>query len=307
MSKYSPGKKFFAVGGILIATIIWGSSFPIVKIALESFTPLWFVGIRFCCAALLMLLICAPRLKRIDRGLLRDGMIAGLPVAAGYALQTIGLLTTTATNNAFITCTYVVLVPFVMWAFGKKIRAANFLIAFITLAGLAILSLHSDFRISPGDIWTLGCAFFFALHLTLLGEYSPRHDAFLLSLIQIAMVGVINILLALLFEPLPGAVNFSQELILALIFCALFPTVTCYLIQTAAQKIISPVTASVLFMAEAVFGAFFGWLLLDEILAPRQLLGAAILIVCMTATVLLDNQPGATKKVAELEQNKLGK
>jgi len=307
MNHFTQGKKLLAISGIVFITIIWGVSFPIIKIALESFTPLWFVGIRFILAALLMLPICAPRLRKFNRGLLRDGIIAGLVIGVAYALQTIGLLTTTATNNAFITCTYVVIVPFLMWAWGKKIRGANFLIACITIIGLATLSLNSDFRVSPGDIWTLGCAFFFATHMALLGEYSPRHDAFLLTLMQIAMVGLVNVLLALLFEPLPGAVDFSQELMLSLLFCALFPTVVCYLIQTAAQKTITPVTASVLFMGEAVFGAFFGWLLLQETLLPRQLLGAAILILCMTATVLLDSRDGGKQSVAELEQNRLGK
>ncbi|NLF80344.1 MAG: DMT family transporter [Clostridia bacterium] len=228
-------------------------------------------------------------------------------IGVAYALQTVGLLTTTATNNAFITCTYVVIVPFLMWSGGKKIRGVNFLIAFITIIGLATLSLNSDFHVSPGDIWTLGCAFFFATHMVMLGEYSPRHDAFLLTLMQIAMVGLVNIALALVFETLPAAVDFSRPLLLSLLFCALLPTVVCYLIQTAAQKTISPVTASVLFMGEAVFGAFFGWLLLQETLLPRQFLGAAILILCMSATVLLDSRNGGPKSIAELEQNRLGK
>ena len=145
-------KKPVAAFALIFATMIWGTSFPVLKIALEAFTPLWFIGIRFIAASLLMLIVCNRRLKQLNKQTLRDGLLLGLPLALAYTTQTIGLMHTSAANNAFITATYVVIVPFMVWGSGKSIRPINFLIALVTLVGLAIFSFSDTFTVASGDI-----------------------------------------------------------------------------------------------------------------------------------------------------------
>jgi drug/metabolite transporter (DMT)-like permease len=299
-------KRTLAIAGTMIASVIWGASFAIMKIALDSLSPLWFVVSRFAPAALILAAICGKKLATIDKNLLRDGLTVGAVLAFAYTLLMIGLQQTAASNGAFISGTYVVFVPFLMWLFTKKIRAANFILAFVTLIGVALLSLSAEFAIAYGDIWILASAMLFGVHLTLLGRFSPNYDPFLLSLLQLVTVAIVNTVLALIFEPLPQLANFSPQLIYAILYCAIFPTIIAYLLQTAAQKIISPVAISVLLMAQVIFGAFFSWLLLDELFSPRQFLGAAVLIVCMVVSVLLENLPQkptlVTEAVAENSQ-----
>ena len=299
MTSNETSKKILASCGIILATAIWGSSFSIIKNALTSITPLWFIGLRFGISAIILAVICAPKFKLINKTILKEGFIIGIPLSISYICQNVGLMNTTASNTAFITSTYVIIVPFIMWLVYRKIRPANIVIAVITLGGLALLSLNESFHIASGDIITLGCAVMLAIHMVLLGRYSRNHDTFLLTFLQVAMVAIVNTILALFIEPLPSAANFSSDVLFALLYCAIFPTIVCYLIQTSAQKIISPISASVLFMGESVFGAFFGWLILDEMFTTQQFMGAAVLILCMLASVLLDNfnaKPKTNKK-----------
>lgn len=291
MTSNTTSKKALAVCGIIFATAIWGSSFSIIKNALNTITPLWFISLRFSISVIILAVICAKKFRQMNMALLKEGFIIGIPLSISYICQNVGLLNTTASNTAFITSTYVVIVPFIMWLTHRKIRPANFLIAIITLGGLALLSLNESFHIASGDIITLGCSLMLAIHMVLLGRYSRNHDTFLLTFIQLVMVAVVNTILALIIEPLPAISSFSTEIVGSLLYCAILPTIVCYLIQTSAQKIISPISASILFMGEAIFGAFFGWLLLDEVFSIRQFIGAAILILCMVASVLLDYFP----------------
>lgn len=140
MTSKTTTQKALAAGGIILATAIWGSSFSIIKNALTSITPLWFVSLRFSISIIILALICAKRFKHMNKGLLKEGIIIGIPLSLSYIFQNLGLMNTTASNTAFITSTYVVIVPFIMWLVYRKIRPANFIIAIVTLGGLALLS-----------------------------------------------------------------------------------------------------------------------------------------------------------------------
>lgn len=291
MINNSTTKKALAAIGIVLATAIWGSSFSVIKNALTSITPLWFVSMRFSIAIVLLAIICAKRFKHFNKTLLKQGVIIGIPLSISYIFQNLGLMNTTASNTAFITSTYVVIIPFIMWLVYRKIRPANFVIALVTLGGLALLSLNESFHIASGDFITLGCSLMLAIHMVVLGRFSNNHDTFLLTFIQIVMVAAVNTVLALIIEPLPVLSQLPTEVFLSMGYCAVLPTIVCYLIQTWAQKILSPISASVLMMGESIFGAFFGWLLLKEVFTASQFVGAAILIVCMVCAVLLDYFP----------------
>jgi len=297
MTKQTKKSIILAVAALLLATAIWGTSFPILKIALNSFTPLWFIGIRFTLATGLLLIISIPRLKKEDNALLKHGVMIGIPMGLAYTCQTIGLMYTSAANNAFITATYVVIVPFLVLLTGKKVHLSNVVIAVITLLGLAIFTFSGSLSVASGDIWTLGCAFLFAVHMTMLGKFSADHDTLLLTMMQMLMVAVINLILAVFLEPLPSLSDFTPEIIRSMAYCILFPSVIAFFIQTWVQRILSPMLTAVLMMSEAVFGAFFGWLILGDSFPPRKLMGAAIMLICMLLSVVLENKHDAADKL----------
>ena len=101
-------------------TFLWGTSFVVLKNALDSMPTLWILAIRFLGAALLMLLFGVKQLSKLDRGYWKGGAVMGVFLAVAYIIQTYGLVYTTPGKNAFLTATYCVLVPFLMWLIEKK-------------------------------------------------------------------------------------------------------------------------------------------------------------------------------------------
>jgi drug/metabolite transporter (DMT)-like permease len=275
---------------LLLVTAIWGSAFVFTKNAIALTGPLHFLFYRFLLATLLTAAIAGRRLRLISRDMLKKGLITGIALAGGYATQTIGLQYTTVGNSAFITGFYVVLVPFAGWFFSRVIKGEQVAFGFAALFGLALFSLNEQFRLNPGDIWTLACAAIYACHFVLLGRYTKGTDSLLLTLLQLVVTTLFSGLAALLLEKPPSPAAFSSEVWFALVYCALLASALAFFIQTAAQKILSPTQASLIFTTEALFGAFFGWLLLGETLLPRQFGGAAILIGSMAAVLLLKTE-----------------
>jgi drug/metabolite transporter (DMT)-like permease len=287
-------RRIGAALAMLLVTAIWGSSFVFTKTAVAAIGPFHFLFYRFALATLLMTAITGRRLRLLNQRMLIQGLITGAALAGGYAFQTIGLQYTSVGNSAFITGFYVVLVPFVGWLFTRSIKAGQVALGFAALGGLALFSLNEQFRLNPGDIWTLGCAAVYACHFVLLGRYTPGLDSLLFTWLQLAVTAGLSGLAALLLEAPPAPAALSGEVWFSLIYCAALASALAFFIQTSAQKILSPTQASLIFTTEALFGAFFGWLLLGERLLPRQFGGAAILLFSMAA-VLIRTEAGGQK------------
>lgn len=100
---------------LIATTLLWGSSFTIMKDALATVPALWLLAIRFSGAAMLMALIGIRSLRRLDRGYLTGGACMGVCLYLAYTIQTYGLVHTTPGKNAFLAATYCVFVPFFWW------------------------------------------------------------------------------------------------------------------------------------------------------------------------------------------------
>lgn len=284
-------KMILAALTCLLVTAIWGLTFPLMKDALAVLTPLWFLAIRFLLAALLLLALSAKRLGQLSRGNIRQGLLVGLLLWAAYYSQTYGLTLTTAGNCAVITGLYVVLVPLLGWFFTRRLRAGQLGLALVAFLALAAFTLNAQLQMAYGDLLVLLCAVIYALHMIMLGRYSPGMDSMALAALQISVCAALNLLGALLLEPLPAlSAVFAPDILRTLLFTAVFATVFAYVAQTAVQKILPPATTALLLTSEALFGAIFGWLLLDEILLPRQIAAGALLLACMAAAVLAEER-----------------
>ena len=112
-------KNFLGHLALWGTAFIWGTSFVILKEALDSIGTMWVLALRFIIAAALLLLAAGKRLKTLGRDGLRGGVLLGVCLAAAYIFQTYGLKYTTPGKNAFLTATYCVLVPFMVWAFSS--------------------------------------------------------------------------------------------------------------------------------------------------------------------------------------------
>src|SRR5688572_24345634 len=95
---------------LVLNTVIWGTTFVVVKQALNDCSVLLFLALRFSIASIALAVFLLPGIKFSRRSVV-GGVLAGLFLIGGYILQTAGLLWTTASKSGFLTGLNVVLVP----------------------------------------------------------------------------------------------------------------------------------------------------------------------------------------------------
>lgn len=277
--------KMLAILGLLITTMIWGSSFVVMKNSVDVIPPTYLLALRFTFAALALAAVFHGSLKKINRSCLINGVILGVFLEISYLFQTYGLKHTTASKNAFITTLYVIIVPFLHWMFSKKKPAQkNIAAACIAVAGLALLTLQGDLTINFGDFLTLICGVCFAMHMVLIDRYTETYDPILLTILQVAVSGLINWCLAPFLD---GSFDFTlladAGLIGGIAYLALFATMLGFLLQNVGQKYLSANTSSLLLSMESVFGTIFSVIFLKEVLTGRMIAGSALML---TAVIL---------------------
>jgi drug/metabolite transporter (DMT)-like permease len=266
---------------LVVTTFIWGSTFVIVKGALQDASPFPFLAIRFILAGVLMWLVMGR--DRLDRQALLPSLVLGVFLFAGYAFQTWGLTSTTPSKSAFITGFSVILVPLISLFHGYRLRAANFGGAGLGLVGLYFLVLPSGLSaVNRGDLLTMFGAISFAVHIVLVGGYTRRFSFQHLAPGQILVVGIV----ATLAVPIGPAwvVHWTSRLIFALAVTAIFATGFAFGIQVWAQQYTPPAHTALIFALEPVFAALTSRLVTGEHLGGKVLVGSAFILAGMVVS-----------------------
>ena len=257
---------------LLAMTLIWGTSFVVLKETLNTVPTLYVLAYRFSGAAALMLLLGAKDVKKLDKNYLKYGAILGVFLFLAYTLQTFGLSLTTPAKNAFLTTTYCVLVPFIGWIIDKKRPDAfNFIAAAICLAGVGFVSLQKDLSADIGDLLTLCCGVFFGLHIVYTSKYIQGRSVAMITMVQFATAGVLAWIAALLTAPVP------QNIVYLCVMC----TAICFVLQTYGQKYTPPATVAVIMTLESVFGAAFSVALGYEVLSAKLVAGFVLIFLAV--------------------------
>lgn len=265
---------------LLCVAFIWGSTFVIVKDALESTTVFAFLGQRFGLAFLIFLPFLWRFRQSFRRQCLSRGGLLGLFLFGAFAFQTIGLTLTTATNTAFVTGMNVVLVPiFNALFFGRLVPGSVMLGICLAATGLAALCLGSSLTVNPGDAIVLACAACIAMQIILTGRYAKDDSTVWLAGIQIGTVAFLSIGCAgLRGEPV---LVWKPEIFWALMLCAVLASSFAFWAQTAMQRYTIPSKAALIFCMEPVFGAVCAWLVRGEQLGGSGVFGAGLIVVGM--------------------------
>lgn len=290
--------SLLAGAGLLLATILWGGGFVAVKDSLDIVPPIYMIALRFAAAGLFLSVIFFKRLKKITRSTLRTGIILAFFLFLAYAFQTIGCVYTTAGKNAFLTTVYVILVPLITWALVKRRPGLHvFAAAILAVIGIGLLSLNDDLSINRGDILTLVCGFWYAVHIVFIARFTQKHgeDPITLTILQMIFCSVFAWLFAPLYDgPFPVEAVTTTRPVLSLLYLAIFPSGIAFLLQNVGQKHLSPSTAALLLSTESVFGALFSALLLDESMTLRMIFGCALLFIA----VILSESPRGPKRLS---------
>ncbi|MEE1291469.1 MAG: DMT family transporter [Spirochaetota bacterium] len=276
-------RSFVCAFGLIFVTIIWGFAFVVVKNSLDYVPPLYMMAFRFTIASFVLALLFLPKFKHLDKSTFFHGMILGIFLFAAYAFQTVGLQFTTAGKNAFLTTTYVMMVPFLNWFFHKSKPSWNcVLAAIIALAGIGLLSLQGDFSMNRGDVLTIICGFFFAVHIIFISRYTQTQDPVLLTILQLAF----SALFSWIFAPFtdrhfPLQETLRADVIVSMLYLGLFSTLLCFLLQNVCQKYLRASTTSLLLSFESVFGVIFSIIFLKEILTAKMIVGCMLIFFAL--------------------------
>ena len=244
-------KKYTGEAALLFNTLIWGSTFALIKNAFNDISPLLFLGLRFSIAALIFLPFVYASLIKTDKRTLIAGSVLGLFYFAGFATQSLGLNLTTATKSGFITGTFVVFIPILQLIIEKrKPKWFNMLSIVLVLVGLILLSskgenaldfikqLGSDFNL--GDLLTLFCALLFAFQVVYVDVFTKKYDYLPMVFVQLLITGIGGFILSYIFSNASlETVKFSLNttVVTAILYTAIFASIIATVIQLKFQKI----------------------------------------------------------------------
>lgn len=279
---------------IVLATIIWGFSFVVMKDVTETLPSAWLLGIRFTAAGLLAVALLWKRVRAAwSAKVLACGAILGALDYAAFLSQTVGLTYTTPGINAFLTSLYCVIVPFAWWVLArKKPTVFNLVAAVVAVAGVWFVSVGASggsLGLGPGELLTLLCAVFFAIHIVFVSKFSRFADVLVLTALQFITEGLLGLATGVLFEPVPALSVFTPELVGSIAFLALFATIIAFGIQNVSLAYVPPAQASLLLSLESVFGVVFSVLLYGEQLTVQLIVGFALIFIAVLISEVLPN------------------
>ena len=279
-------KKIPGIIGLVTVTIIWGGGFVASDIALKTLAPFQIMFLRFLIGAICMGVLARKELKTITKDEIFCGFLLGAALFAGFGLQIVGLQYTTASKNAFLTATNVVMVPFIAFVLErKKIELKSIAGAILPLTGAGILSLQSGFSIGLGDSLTLGCAIGFAFQIYLTGKYVHRIRPAILNFMQMLSACFLSFI-GLLLSGKISLEGVSSSGWIAMFYLGLVSTTLCYFLQTWAQKHVDETKSAIILSLEAVFGTVFSVVLLREEVTSRMILGSITILLAVLISEL---------------------
>ena len=298
---------------ILLCTVVWGSAFVAQKLGADHFGPFAISCYRnllagfFLWGALGLRRQFARRVRSEFGGSLLEspwkrteilgGAASGVVLFVAMLAQQLGIERTTPGVSAFLTANYVLIVPVLAWIVGKGRPGVGVMTGVgLALVGTYFISISTStpavatapLSIGAGELWTLGCAVLFAVQIMVVDRFAPGSDMLRFSMVQMFVAGLV----ALPFVFLPSELARASwqgfvKGVPALVYLGVFSSGIAYTLQNLGQARTPPALAAILMSMESVFGAFFGWLLLGDVLSLRQIVGCLLVLSAVILSQLL--------------------
>lgn len=261
---------------------VWGFSFVVMKDVLDALPTFYLLACRFGPAALIIGALFFRRVRAgLDRHTVCCGLLMGVFMWGGYALQTLGLTGTTPGKNAFLTGTYCVLVPFIGHLMGDtRLSRWNLGAAALCLTGIGLVALD-NLSVSAGDLLTLGCAVMFSIQLAQAAKFGKTTDAMATTFWMFVVVAVLSLACHLLFEAPVPASSWTPEVGGWMAFLAVVCTALNLLGMNAGLARVPGDSGSLLLSMESPSGVLFSVLLGGEQLTARLLCGFAVIFLAV--------------------------
>lgn len=263
---------------LIAIAALWGVSFSVTAALLDEVPAHALLALRFALAIGALAALRPRALLRAGAAAWRAGAVLGVCLYAGFAFQTFGLAHTTPARSAFLTASYVFLVPLFAFVFGReRVGAPVAGGALLATVGLALLTgPEVSAEVRRGDVLSALCAVGFALHLIGLGRYAGRAAPDVLAATQLAVVTALAVAGSLAFEPV--SLDLSGAAWAGIAFLALGCTTLAYAVQTWAQRTTPPSRAALIFALEPAFAALVSVALGREHLGPAEVAGGVLIV-----------------------------
>jgi drug/metabolite transporter (DMT)-like permease len=195
-----------------------------------------------------------------------------------------GIVYTTAGKTGFITGLYVIIVPFLGLFTGLHIARSVWVGATLATAGLYLLSVQESLTFAPGDFLVFIGAFLWAIHILVIGRVASKHDVLQLSTIQFAVCGFASLITTSFVET--TTIAGLQQATSPIVYSGIFSIGLAFTLQIYAQRHAPETHAAIIFSLESVFAVLAGWLLLNESLTYRELIGCVFMLAGMLVAQL---------------------
>jgi drug/metabolite transporter (DMT)-like permease len=271
---------------LLLTALIWGFGFVAQRMGMDHLGPYAFNVCRFLVGALSLLpLLFFFRKKEsgpteLNPSFWKFSILAGFALFGGATLQQVGIQYTTVGKAGFITGLYVVIVPILGLFLRQKIGMWTVIGCTLAVLGLYFLSIKEDFSMGWGETMVLIGAFFWAVHVQVIGTANKRNlNPIKLALVQYLVCAALNLLLSLVFETF----HLDQVILAsgAILYAGIVSVGIAFTLQVIAQKKVEPSRAAIILNLEAVFAVLAGWLFFTELLTMKEWLGCGLMFLGM--------------------------
>lgn len=279
---------------LLLTATIWGVAFVAQSVGMDYVKPFTFNGVRSLLGAAVLVPVIflfgkqkeghSEVVEEDSKILWLGGILCGLCLCVASSLQQIGIQYTTAGKAGFLTAMYIIIVPIIGLFLGKKFSPSLGISIALATLGLYLLSIKEGFSIGTGDVYVIVCAVVFALHIMVIDYFAPKCSGVKLSCIQFLVCGVLCMIVALLFEE--PQMEQILDAWLPIAYAGIMSCGVAYTLQIIGQKGMNPTVASLILSLESVISVLAGWVLLQQTLSYRELIGCVIMFAAIVLAQL---------------------
>ena len=279
---------------LLLTATIWGVAFVAQSVGMDYVKPFTFNGVRSLLGAAVLVPVIflfgkqkeghSEVVEEDSKTLWLGGILCGLCLCVASSLQQIGIQYTTAGKAGFLTAMYIIIVPIIGLFLGKKFSPSLGISIALATLGLYLLSIKEGFSIGTGDVYVIVCAVVFALHIMVIDYFAPKCSGVKLSCIQFLVCGVLCMIVALLFEE--PQMEQILDAWLPIAYAGIMSCGVAYTLQIIGQKGMNPTVASLILSLESVISVLAGWVLLQQTLSYRELIGCVIMFAAIVLAQL---------------------
>lgn len=279
---------------LLLTATIWGVAFVAQSVGMEYIGPFTFNAIRCVLGGMVLIPVILVLKKKKETGaenqekedkktLWMGGIACGVILCIASNLQQFGIMEASVGKSGFFTALYIVMIPVIGIFIGKRPEIKLWFCVALAVVGMYLLCMKDgSFTIERADIMLLLCALAFSFHILVVDYFSPKVDGVKMSCIQFFVCGVLSAVGMLLTET-PDISNI-QAAWLPLLYAGLLSCGVGYTLQIVGQKGINPVIASLIMSLESVISALAGWVILGQVLSPKEILGCVLMFVAIIIT-----------------------